>query len=98
MSKIGFYIALPLFYIISLLPFPLFYLLSDGIYFLLYRIIGYRKTVVYENLKNSFPEKTHEELKEIEKKFYHYLCDLFLETLKTLTISKEEAINRCSLN
>jgi KDO2-lipid IV(A) lauroyltransferase len=98
MSKIGFYIALPLFYIISLLPFPIFYLLSDGICFLLYRIIGYRKTVVYDNLKNSFPEKTQEELKEIERKFYHYLCDLFLETLKTLTISKKEAIKRCSLN
>lgn len=98
MSSIAFYIALPLLYFISILPFPIFYLVSDGVYFLLYRVIGYRKKVVYENLKNSFPEKTHEELKLIEKKFYHYLCDLFLETLKTLTISKEEAIKRCSFN
>lgn len=98
MSTIGFYLALPFLYLISILPFPLFYLVSDGIYVLLYRIIGYRKKVVYENLKNSFPEKTHEELKKIEKQFYHYLVDLFLETLKTLTISKEEAIKRCKLN
>jgi KDO2-lipid IV(A) lauroyltransferase len=88
MSTIGFYLALPFLYLISILPFPLFYLVSDGIYLLLYRVIGYRKKVVYENLKNSFPEKTHEELKKIEKQFYHYLVDLFLETLKTLTISK----------
>jgi KDO2-lipid IV(A) lauroyltransferase len=98
MSTIGFYFALPFLYLISILPFPLFYLVSDGIYLLLYRVIGYRKKVVYENLKNSFPEKTHEELKKIEKQFYHYLVDLFLETLKTLTISKEEAIKRCKLN
>jgi KDO2-lipid IV(A) lauroyltransferase len=98
MSTIGFYLALPFLYLISILPFPLFYLVSDGIYLLLYRVIGYRKKVVYENLKNSFPEKTHEELKKIEKQFYHYLVDLFLETLKTLTISKEEAIKRCKLN
>lgn len=98
MSTIGFYLALPFLYLISILPFPLFYLVSDGIYLLLYRVIGYRKKVVYENLKNSFPEKTHEELKKIEKQFYHYLVDLFLETLKTLTISKEEAIKRCALN
>jgi Kdo2-lipid IVA lauroyltransferase/acyltransferase len=98
MSSIGYYITLPIFYIISILPFPVFYLLSDGVYFLLYRIIGYRKKVVYENLKNSFPEKSHKELKEIEKKFYKYLCDLFLETLKTLTISEEEALKRCSFN
>ena len=98
MSTIGFYLALPFLYLISILPFPLFYLVSDAIYVLLYRVIGYRKRVVYENLKNSFPEKTHEELKKIEKQFYHYLVDLFLETLKTLTISKEEAIKRCKLN
>lgn len=98
MSTVGFYIALPFLYLISILPFPLFYMVSDGVYFLLYRVIGYRKKVVYENLKNSFPEKTHEELKLIEKKFYHYLCDLFLETLKTLTISKKQAIKRCAFN
>lgn len=98
MSTVIFYIILPFLYLISILPFPVFYLFSDFVYFLLYRIIGYRKKVVYENLKNSFPEKTHAELKEIERKFYRYLCDLFLETLKTLTISKEEAIKRCRFN
>lgn len=98
MSTIGFYLALPFLYLISILPFSLFYLVSDGIYIILYRVIGYRKKVVYENLKNSFPEKTHEELKKIEKQFYHYLVDLFLETLKTLTISKKEAVKRCKLS
>jgi len=98
MSTIAFYLVLPFLYLIALLPFPLFYMVSDGICFLLYRVIGYRKKVVYENLKNSFPEKSHAELKKIEKQFYHYLCDLFLETLKTLTISKEEAIKRCAFN
>ncbi len=97
MSSILFYIALPFLYLISLLPFPIFYLFSDGIYFLLYRIIGYRKKVVFENLKHSFPDKSTEDLKKIEKQFYHYLVDLFLETLKTLTISKKEAIKRCKL-
>lgn len=95
MSAIGFYIALPFLYLISWLPFPLLYLLSDGAYFLIYRVIGYRKKVVYTNLKHSFPEKTPKELKHIEKKFYQYLCDLFLETLKTLSISKKQTLKRC---
>lgn len=98
MGAIGFYVILPFLYLISLLPFPLFYLFSDFVYFLLYRVIGYRKKVVFENLKNSFPEKSHAELKSIERKFYRYLCDLFLETLKTLTISKAEALMRCEMN
>ena len=97
MSSILFYLALPFLYLISILPFPIFYVFSDGIYFLLYKVIGYRKRVVAENLKNSFPDKTPGELKKIEKQFYHYLVDLFLETLKTLTISKKEAIKRCKL-
>lgn len=95
MSLIAYYIILPFLYLISVLPFPVLYVISDGMFFLIYHVVGYRKKVVYENLKNSFPEKTHQELKTIEKQFFKYLCDLILETLKTLTISKQEAIKRC---
>ncbi len=98
MGTILYYLFLPIIYVIALLPFPVFYLFSDVVCFLVYRVIGYRKKVVFENLKKSFPEKTHEELKLIEKKFYSYLIDLMLETLKTLTISKQEAINRCKFS
>lgn len=98
MGAILFYCLLPFLYLISLLPFPVFYLFSDFIYFLLYRVVGYRKKVVFENLKNSFPEKSYNELKKIEKDFYRYLCDLFLETIKTLTISRSEAVKRCKFN
>lgn len=98
MGAILFYCLLPFLYLISLLPFPVFYLFSDFIYFLLYRVVGYRKKVVFDNLKNSFPEKSHYELKKIEKDFYRYLCDLFLETIKTLTISRSEAVKRCKFN
>jgi len=98
MGAILFYCLLPFLYLISLLPFPVFYLFSDFIYFLLYRVVGYRKKVVFENFKNSFPEKSYNELKKIEKDFYRYLCDLFLETIKTLTISRSEAVKRCKFN
>jgi Kdo2-lipid IVA lauroyltransferase/acyltransferase len=43
----------------------------------------------------SFPEKQEKEIREIEKRFYRYFCDLFLETFKTLTISKENMVKRC---
>ena len=98
MGAVGFYILLPFIYLISVLPFPVFYLVSDFFFVLMYHLLGYRKKVVYANLKKSFPEKSHEELKKIEKQFYHYLCDLFLETFKTLTISKEEAVKRCAFS
>jgi len=53
---------------------------------------------VIENLKNSFPEKSTEEIKKISKEYFKYLCDLMLETLKTLTMSKEEMMKRCVMD
>jgi KDO2-lipid IV(A) lauroyltransferase len=94
MGTLGYFVALPFIYGISLLPFPLLYLLSDGIYFLIFRVLGYRKEVVMNNLRNSFPEKDEAELKAIASKFYRWFCDLTLETLKTLTISPEEVRKR----
>ena len=94
MGTLGYFVALPFIYGISLLPFPLLYLLSDGIYVLIYKVLGYRKEVVMNNLRNSFPEKDEAELKAIASKFYRWFCDLTLETLKTLTISTEEVRKR----
>lgn len=87
MGTLGYYVALPFIYGISLLPFPLLYVFSNAIYFLLFRIIGYRKGVVLTNLRNSFPEKSEAEIAAIADRFYRWFCDLTLETLKTLTIS-----------
>ena len=75
---------------ISRLPFSLLYPLSDALYFFLYRLIGYRKKIVRGNLASSFPEKTQQELRDIERKFYHWLCDYFVETLKLLSMTPEE--------
>jgi len=96
LSAILYYISLPFIYLISLLPFPILYFISDGFYLLIYHVIGYRKEVVFTNLSNSFPEKTTAEIIDIQKKFYRYFCDLFLETFKTLTISEKKMLDHCS--
>lgn len=94
MNTIGYYIALPFIYGISLLPYPLLYLFSDFLYLILYRIAAYRRDVVYQNLKKSFPEKSEQQLKNLENKFYHYFFDLMLETIKTLSISSKSVLKR----
>lgn len=94
----AFYIALPFIYLLSLLPFPLLYAVSDFMYVIVYHVLGYRKAVVDQNLRNSFPEKTDGEIKTITRAYYHYMCDLMLETFKTLTMSRREAIKRCKFN
>lgn len=95
MQRISFYLALPFLYLISLSPFWLLYAISDFFCFLLFRVFKYRKKVVWNNLKNSFPNKPDAELNQIMVDFYHYLCDLTLETFKTLTFSKKQAAERC---
>ena len=82
-------IVYPIFYVLSLLPYRVLYGISDFFYLIMYHIVGYRKKVVRKNLSSSFPEKTSQELKEIEHGFYHWLCDYFVETLKLLTVSDE---------
>lgn len=62
-------------YTASLLPFKVLYAISDLIYFIAYHIIRYRRRVVAKNLRNSFPEKGADELRAIEKRFYHSFCD-----------------------
>lgn len=97
MSIVLYYLLLPFVYFISILPFPLLYLVSDFFFFIIYHVVGYRKKVVQENLANAFPEKSVEERARICRDFYRYFCDLFLETFKTLTISKAAMLRHCSL-
>ena len=94
MQFLAYILVYPFLWIISILPFRLLYLLSDGLYILLYYIIGYRKKVVTDNLKLVFPDKSEEELRRIKKKFYKHLCDMFLEMTKTLSITKAEMQKR----
>lgn len=88
-------ILLPLFYFLSILPLRLLYVFSDVLYLFAYYILKYRRRIVLKNLQNAFPEKSDQEIVEISKKFYHYLCDLIVETIKLLTISKKSLIKRC---
>ena len=78
----------------SKLPFFVLYGISDFAYFIIYRIVGYRKKVVFENLQNSFPEKTDEEIKHITQNFYKHIADLFIEFLKGYSITKEQINER----
>ena len=94
MQAIAFYIVYPFLYLIASLPIWALYRLSDVAYYL-FRLSGYRREVVYTNLKNSFPDKTEKEINQLCNEYFKYLCDLILETLKTLRMTEDEAKARC---
>ena len=94
MQLVIYLIIYPFLWVISILPFPIFYLFSDAVCFLVYRIIGYRKKVVRHNIKLALPHLSKKERLAIEKKFYSHMCDMFLEMIKTMSISQKEMEKR----
>jgi len=94
MLRIFYYPLYAVIWLISLLPLSLLYILSDIMYLLVFYVVRYRRKVVQTNLKNSLPEKSEKELQKIERRFYLHFCDIFIETIKILTISEKELKKR----
>lgn len=85
-------------YLLSLLPFAVLYFISDGIYFFLFYVFGYRRKIVKGNLKIAFPEKSDKEIFQISKQFYHNLTDTFVEIIKLISMSNKTFEKRCKGN
>ncbi len=90
-------IVYPIAKLISLLPFPILYFISDLFYYLIFYVIGYRKKLVLENMQKVFPEKSLEELKKLRQEFYHHFVDIFMEMIKTSSMSLKEMHERMYL-
>lgn len=82
---------------LSKLPLSVLYVLASFLYFIVYYVVGYRKKVVFENLKNSFPEKSEQELKKIQKRFYKNFADVIVEILHTYSMSAHEIQKRVTI-
>lgn len=90
MQLLVFVLVYPFLWLISILPHRLFYGFSDVVFFFVYRVVGYRRKVVQKNLKLVFPNKDATEIHRVEKDFFRHMCDMFLETVKTMNLSKEQ--------
>ncbi|MEI9947055.1 MAG: lysophospholipid acyltransferase family protein [Chitinophagaceae bacterium] len=84
-----YYIVYGFFWLLSLLPLRVLYILSDCIYGFVFYIKKYRRGVVMSNLKIAFPEKTEKERLKIAKQFYHNMIDTFIETIKMVSASQK---------
>lgn len=80
--------------LLSQLSLPVLYSISDLLFFVAFHLVRYRRRLVQRNLQRSFPEKTSFELNEIEREFYRNLCDYAVESLKLITMSKDELTSR----
>lgn len=93
-----YYIIYGFLWLISKLPWRVIHFLADCFYGLFFYIIKYRRKIVMSNLAIVFPEKTEKERWRIAKGFYHNFIDTFLETIKFISITKEQVFKRSSGN
>jgi len=89
-----FYILYAFIWIVTWIPLRLLYLISDLFFPVLYHLVRYRRNVVRTNLEKSFPDKSEKELLTIERRFYRFFCDLFVETMYEMHVSKKEIHRR----
>ncbi len=80
---------------LSWLPLSVAYKLSDGVYQLLYHLIGYRKAVVLGNLQHSFPDQKPEAIEALAQKHYRFFCDSIFESIRLFSMPEAEAVRRC---
>ncbi|RIV20752.1 lipid A biosynthesis acyltransferase [Fibrisoma montanum] len=82
------------FRLLSRLPLSVLYGISNFLYFLLLYVIRYRRRVVDQNLRLSFPERSDQERQQIARRFYRNLTDLLVETVKMPTLSPADLKRR----
>lgn len=83
-----------IFYLVSKLPYRALYVISDIANLVLYHIVRYRRDIVRRNITSAFPEKSLEECISIERGFYKWFCDYFVETVKLMSVSRLELLSR----
>ncbi|MBR2400845.1 MAG: lysophospholipid acyltransferase family protein [Tidjanibacter sp.] len=94
-ERVGYYLLLGCAKLIGYLPYWVLYrVLAPFIYFVLYRLLHYRVKVVRANLSAAFPEKSEEERREIECKFYHQLSENMVDVVDMTSMSAAELKRR----
>lgn len=72
----------------------LYYVVTEILYFFVYKVGGYRVKVVRANLESSFPEKSTKELRTIERRFYRNMSEYFVDSIKLAVISEKTLTKR----
>ena len=88
LKNIAYYILFGVWYVVSLLPMWFLHAVSSIVSIILFHMIRYRRQVVHENIKSSFPKLSPRKRWMIERRFYTHFCDLMVESVKFFSISE----------
>lgn len=94
---IVFFFSYSLLWLITRLPISSLRLFSSLAFVIIYYIFGYRKKVVTQNLRNSFPDWDENKVQETAKKFYQHFCDSMLESVALIFVNEEHSLQRLKI-
>ena len=83
--------------LLSRLPLPVLYLFAPLVYFVTYHLLGHRKHILFDNLRQCFPEKSEQEIVALAKRNFRNFSDVLIEMLKGISMSDEEILRRVAL-
>jgi len=81
-------------FFVGILPFPVMYLFSDLMYFFLFKMFGYRRSVIDGNFAIAFPNAPKGQLDQLLKKTYKNLTDILVEGIKSFTMTRRQINKR----
>ncbi len=84
--------------LLSSLPLSVLYVFSSIFSFLIFHVFRYRRSISFDNISKSFPEKSEHEIKSIQKMAYRHLTDTFFEMIKAYNLSEDELHSRMTVN
>lgn len=93
-ESVGYKVTMGALRAVAWLPLWVLYGLSDVFFVVMYYIVRYRRKMVRKNLRLVFPEASSQEIRRYERGFYRHLCDVFIEAVKLLHFSDEQARRR----
>ncbi len=89
MQAVGYYLIYPFLWLLSRLPFAILYLISDAVSAILYHWVKYRRDVIRHNLALAFPDLTEKEYDRLARENLRHFCDMFIEMMKSMDMSKK---------
>ena len=96
-SKLHYYLIITAFRILAYLPLSFLFLISEIITFFVYYLIRYRREVVFNNLRSSFPDLEISSIKRISRKYYRHLSVMIVENIYLRFVSKKSIKKRLIL-
>lgn len=92
--RIGYWFFSGFAWLVTLMPASLLYAFSGFAFLLLNHVFRYRKKIIRQNLKDSFPEMSDKEITDTANKYYEHLADLVIEVIKTPGLSGSQIKDR----